>query len=533
VWDRLSDILSLDPDGSLRFENNLVRDAAYEGLPYRRRRVLHERVGQTIEATAGESVEEEVATLALHFHEAQRWDKSWTYSRMAGDRAMKVYAIADAGRFYEQALTAGRHYRTVHATDLADVYLRWSEALRFLGRYRDSDRALGAARRLVGNDLVAAAPLVINQAILPSRQGRFRVTTARVTRALNALEGAQGPEADAIRARLLVINANTRFLQNRRVEAIEWARRAAGEADKAGAKDALAQAYKTLDMALKENGQADQAVYSAKALALYEELGDLRNQALVLNNLGLLAQERSSWDEALELYGRSLDIMDRTGDRANVSLAKYNIAEILSDQGRQGEAEALLREVIRVWRSQGADSDVADARRELGKVLAREGEFEAAREQLEQAHAEQIRAGTTGEALATSMRMGELAVLAGDWATATSHIRETLDLTERIEGGSVFVPALHRLHGAALVQAGAIDEGGEELRAALASARKRRDAYETALLLDLVIAIDEATGVDVSGARAELASLRERLGIVTMPAVSLGSIRPAEARPAE
>jgi len=91
-------------------------------------------------------------------------------------------------------------------------------------------------------------------------------------------------------------------------------------------------------------------------------------------------------------------------------------------------------------------------------------------------------------------------------------------------------PRLQRPDGSPL---GALDQGGEELRAALASARKRRDAYETALLLDLVIAIDEATGVDVSGARAELASLRERLGIVTMPAVSLGSIRPAEARPAE
>jgi predicted ATPase len=34
VWARLADILTPDPDGSLRFENRLVRDAAYEGLPY-------------------------------------------------------------------------------------------------------------------------------------------------------------------------------------------------------------------------------------------------------------------------------------------------------------------------------------------------------------------------------------------------------------------------------------------------------------------------------------------------------------------
>ena len=60
----------------------------------------------------------------------------------------------------------------------------------------------------------------------------------------------------------------------------------------------------------------------------------------------------------------------------------------------------------------------------------------------------------------------------------------------------------------------------------MAAARKRSDAYETALLLDLVVAIDEAAGHDVTEATAELASLREQLGIVTMPAVPLGGIRP-------
>ena len=54
-----------------------MRDAAYEGLPYRRRRALHGRVGATIEAAAGENLDEVVGLLALHYHEAQRWDKAW------------------------------------------------------------------------------------------------------------------------------------------------------------------------------------------------------------------------------------------------------------------------------------------------------------------------------------------------------------------------------------------------------------------------------------------------------------------------
>src|SRR6266496_5757426 len=52
VWRRLADYLDEQPDGQLRFRHALVRDAAYEGLPYRRRRELHERVGRTLEARA-------------------------------------------------------------------------------------------------------------------------------------------------------------------------------------------------------------------------------------------------------------------------------------------------------------------------------------------------------------------------------------------------------------------------------------------------------------------------------------------------
>ena len=57
-------------------------------------------------------------------------------------------------------------------------------------------------------------------------------------------------------------------------------------------------------------------MYSGQALALYEELGDVRNQALILNNMGTIAQERSNWDEALALYNRSLEIFERVGDRS-------------------------------------------------------------------------------------------------------------------------------------------------------------------------------------------------------------------------
>ncbi len=110
AWSRLGDLVQEESTGNLRFRNTLIRDAAYEGLPYRRRRDLHARVGETIEARAGVSLDEEVGALALHYFEAQRWDKAWTFCRMAGDRAMSIYANIEATKAYERAL-AGRSSR--------------------------------------------------------------------------------------------------------------------------------------------------------------------------------------------------------------------------------------------------------------------------------------------------------------------------------------------------------------------------------------------------------------------------------------
>ncbi len=517
AWTRLNDFVDVTPGGPARFRNRLIRDAAYEGLPFRRRRALHAAVAGAIEDGAGSRAEDEAGSLSFHFHAAQVWDKAWHYSRVAGDRAMRIYASADASRYYERALLAGRRLRSVPARELADLYERWSDAVYLLGRYDDADRALKAARRLLGKDPVAETPLVIKQSIITSRTGRYRQTNARVNRGLRSLEGRRGPEAAAARARLMVINAGTRFLENRRVESIRWARRAERQARRSDAKDALAQSYKLLDMALKENGQVEKAVYSGRALALYEELGDLRSQALILNNLGIIAQERSHWDEALALYDRSLAIMEQTGDRTNAALAKYNIAEILSDQGRLDEAEVLLRDVLRVWRASGNEADVAEARRELGKSLARRGEFAAARELYEAALAEQLKTGKSGESLSTTVRVRELDVLSGLGSEALPGIDEALASTTSVEGGSVFVAPLRRLRGWALAQAGRISEAEDVLGAALSTARGREDRFEVVLLLDALVAIGRWRRADVTALEREWSAGKTALGIITLP----------------
>ena len=70
AWDRLAEFVERDPEvpNAFRFRHALIRDAAYEGLSYRRRRELHGKVADVLERR--KSAEPEL--LSLHFHRAER-----------------------------------------------------------------------------------------------------------------------------------------------------------------------------------------------------------------------------------------------------------------------------------------------------------------------------------------------------------------------------------------------------------------------------------------------------------------------------
>ena len=102
----LDEFLTRSSPGRLRFRNALMRDVAYEGLPYRRRQVLHDQVGQRLEAAAPDP-REQSELLSLHFFQAGRFERAWRYSRVAGMRARSKYANTEAVAFFTRAVRGG------------------------------------------------------------------------------------------------------------------------------------------------------------------------------------------------------------------------------------------------------------------------------------------------------------------------------------------------------------------------------------------------------------------------------------------
>jgi DNA-binding SARP family transcriptional activator len=93
----------------LRFAHVLIRDALYGELVGPRRLRLHRQVGEALEALYAGDLESHLAELAHHFRaagEAGNPEKTVSYSRAAGARAVSLFAYDEAVRLYRTALDA-------------------------------------------------------------------------------------------------------------------------------------------------------------------------------------------------------------------------------------------------------------------------------------------------------------------------------------------------------------------------------------------------------------------------------------------
>jgi predicted ATPase len=97
------------PDLEHTFKHALTQDVAYGSLLQDRRRALHVRIVQTIEAWSRERLDEQVEQLAYHALKGEVWAQTLTYSRRAGIKALARSADPEAVAYFDQALAALGH----------------------------------------------------------------------------------------------------------------------------------------------------------------------------------------------------------------------------------------------------------------------------------------------------------------------------------------------------------------------------------------------------------------------------------------
>jgi tetratricopeptide (TPR) repeat protein len=516
AWDRLVEFVERDPNvpGYFRFRHALIRDGAYEGLSYKRRRELHGRVAEVMELREGDRAEESAELLSFHFHRGERRPETWRYSVAAAQRAEEKYANVETIQFLERALEAAEQWAEVPADEVAQIWELLGDVRMRVAAYEAADAAYREARTFWQGQPVQEARLMQQEAIVPLRQGRYPLALRRLTRALGVLEGSDSEAAGAQRARLYGWYASVLQHQGRPKDAMEWCRRAISEGENRGAEEALAQAYFILDWALLRLSRSAEATHSQRAVEIYERVGNLERLATALNIMGIRAYLGGRWEESGELLVRACQTFLKIGDEAGAAYIEVNLGMLRSDQGRMEEAESSLRHALEALRPAANPLEIAIAASELGRFLARVGNFEESRSLLDEARELLATEDEEVALLSVLVWQVESLVLDGAHAAALELAAEALAQSETTAGVAVFAVMLHRLRGWALMQSDRLEEARESLAESLRIARlesenlgMRNIEYEIALTLDALVRLAEFAKEQVD----ELASERDAI----------------------
>lgn len=479
---QLEGFLDSDGDGMLQFRHALIRDVAYEGLSFGRRRELHLRAGEALEATAGDDTDSRANILALHFSLGGDYQRTWRYALVAGNRARDEYANVEAMEQYERAVEAGKRLDTVDDKALSLVWTSLGSVREAAGLYDEALDAYRRASRLVSSDPIALADLREKRARARDRSGKYRLALSELTSGYHMVESLDTKEAAKIRARLLASRATVRVAQQKYMrKAVKRALEAIDEAIESGEKAALARAYSTLDTAYRWMGEADKAVHGADALDIYEELGDLSGQGVVAGNLGAEAYFAGRWDEALDRYEQSRGAFTKAGNMVQAALAESAMGEVLVNQGKVREARPLLEDALRTLTASGFADGAAFAEVQLGRALVASGETESAREHLEHAHDQYLELDQTPFAVEAAVHLADCVLEANDPQKAL----EILERAEDMAGGeaSVYAASMPRMKATVLAELDRAEEALEVVNAGLAEAERHGLPYEIALLL--------------------------------------------------
>ncbi|HWO74009.1 MAG TPA: tetratricopeptide repeat protein, partial [Dehalococcoidia bacterium] len=378
------------------FRHALTREAVRSQLLHHERRLLSKQIAETLERAREGDADLRLSDLAMHYYEAEDWEKAFEYSRRSGERAMALYAPAEALAHLTRAIHCADRLGGI---DCSEVY-----------------RLRGAAHEAVG-ELEAARLDYEEAAIRAEAAGNSRV-----------------------RWRVL-LNLGLLWASRDYAKSEPYYREALELARALGEPAAIAHSLNRLGNWHSNVGDADRALeLSEEALAIFRANGDLLGTAQTLDLLGMTCVQAMRFGAALSYYREAIALLERLDDKTTLASALASIqigagtyqTDMVAPALSLAEGAAFGERALTLARQMGAKSAESYALWQLAFSLGPQGEYARALECAEEAVRIAREIGHVQWEIAAECSFG--AVLTDILATDMSqvHLRRALQLAREM-----------------------------------------------------------------------------------------------------
>jgi class 3 adenylate cyclase/tetratricopeptide (TPR) repeat protein len=422
----------LDEQAPFCFHPTLLREVAYQSILYTTRRELHRRVAQRMELLAQLQSSASLAELSYHFLMAEEWQRACEYSLQLGRLAQSRYATTEALASYRQAYDLALQHTDAVAPMYLHAALEGLADVEVIAGYYDQAHSHYAALLALIDKAPLKAQTLERRALLLCKignvyehQGQFDLSLEWMQRARALLVPAGG----SANLQLARISSDIGWVYFRRGELdlttawLEQALQLLVLSDQGDSLDTEEQRAVATERARVQNRLGGVAwsrgdlpaarTYVERSLAIWIALGDLLGQTDAQNNLGVLAEQRGAWDEAITHYEAARMVDQQIGRRREAALSMINLGIVYFHQGDLQAALPLLEQAAAQTALVEDTLHEAMALRWQGRALIRKHCWSEARGVLERALALAQAHEWLLECLDAYAALGQLALVTG------------------------------------------------------------------------------------------------------------------------
>lgn len=279
------------------FSHDKLRETVYAGLSRTRRRWLHGRVAQALEALHAGDLDTVSGQIAVHYEQAGKPQAAVAFYRQAATVAQHIYANSEAIRVYQHLLHSGLG-KSLSAADTIGVKLALGEVWRVNGQWAEAQ--------------------AINLEVIES---------AGASGDLALQAQAQRALADVLR------------LQGHYDSALEWLSRAKAGFEAVGNWRGVVSALWTMGEVYWFKGDHKQALAALeRQLQIATDIDDQRGVCEALDTMGMVYWSQGDWDESVDCCLRSIAIAEPLGYHLVITRAAITVGNVRASQGATADA---------------------------------------------------------------------------------------------------------------------------------------------------------------------------------------------------
>jgi predicted ATPase len=417
------------PGETLAFADDRVRESVYGGLTESRRRLLHRKSGEALEATGSADVST-IYALARHFYLGKVDEKSLQYNRTAAEIAARAFSPEFARDHLERALESHRRLRPDDVDGESELVLEIAQQVDHLGELKAAEELLRGhlARRGVAEKLSphVRALLELYLAQVLTDEGEWRAAAEEAARVLASNDLSNHP---LVRIGLHRLRGEALYYEGRYPEALvehteELALARAIGNERATALGLVRRAY-----VLAMTGQAEGAMAEARdAAQILERLGDAREAAQAHLFLGVVIAGSPSaaphYPDAIVEFSEAIRLAEKSHDSRRVGWALFNYADILRESGRLDEATERSTRAREILERLGDRFGLVQSMIVQGKIELDRGEYDRAEADLLEAYRLVRELRAPADEVDVVLRLAQLSYARGDKATARRRVSE-------------------------------------------------------------------------------------------------------------